>query len=171
MLMLMLALLPMAATANVTVTFTGNLTVPDCIINSGNPLTVDFQDVEIQTLESTGVPYHGKTFEVPMSCPYTSGTPGLILTGNAHDALQGVLQTSKYNEGLVIYLYQKDGRTAVPLNSAKSTDISRSVNCNGSATGNNCILTLNAALGRIYEMSKLTAGNFSASAGLQVRYE
>ncbi|EPY3080996.1 fimbrial protein [Shigella sonnei] len=167
---LMLALLPAVATADVTVTFKGNLTVPDCTINDGNPLMVDFGDVEIQSLESTGVPYHGRNFDVPMSCPFTAGTPGLILTGNAHDAARGMLQTSKYSEGLVIYLYQKDGRTAVPLN-VKATDISPSVSCNGSATGNNCTLTLNAALGRIYEMSKLTAGSFSASAGLQVRYE
>jgi minor pilin subunit PapE len=168
---LMLALLPAVATADVTVTFTGNLIVPGCTINNGKSLDVGFGEVEIQSLEATNVPYHGKTFDVLMSCPYTAGTPKLVLTGNAHDAAQGMLQTSKYSEGLVIYLRQKDGLTAVPLNATAGTDISPSVSCNGSATGNNCTLTLNAALGRIYEMSSLTAGSFSASAGLQVRYE
>lgn len=170
---LMLALLPVVSGADTTVNFTGNLIIPDCTINNGNPLEVDFGEVEIQSLDSTDTPYHEQSFRVPMYCPYTGGTPKLILTGNAHDATRGVLQTSKYSEGLVIYLRQQDG-TAVLLNAGAwgaATNISRSVSCNGSAAGNNCTLALNAALGRIYEMSRLKAGDFTASAGLQVRYE
>lgn len=152
--------------AATTVNFKGNLIIPDCTINNGNPLEVDFGDIEIQTLDAANTVYHARDFSIPMTCPYILGTPRLTLTSSAvHNAQQGIIQTSKYSEGLVIYLRQMGGGTAVPLGTA--TNVSSSV----TGTGTSRTLTLNAGVGRYKDMQQLTPGPFTASASLQVRYE
>ncbi|HGB5188190.1 TPA: fimbrial protein [Salmonella enterica subsp. salamae serovar 21:z10:z6] len=162
---LILGLLSQAAFA-VDVNFKGTLVIPDCTVNNNTPLEVDFERVEIQTLTAANTAYHTKSFEIPLNCPYTLGYPRLTLTSSAiHDAAQGMIQTSKYAEGLVIYLRQRDGITPVPLGAA--TNVSTSV----TGTGNARTLTLNAGLGRVKNMSDLTAGDLTGTVGLQVRYE
>ncbi|EEE1598521.1 fimbrial protein [Salmonella enterica] len=162
----MLGIISQMTLAATTVNFKGNLIIPDCTINNSNPLEVDFGDIEIQTLSVTNTAYHGRDFSIPMTCPYILGTPKLTMTSSAvHNALQGIIQTSKYSEGLVIYLRQKGGGTAVPLSTA--TNISSSV----TGTGTSKTLTLNAGVGRYKDMTLLTPGPFTASASLQVRYE
>ncbi|EDQ9959170.1 fimbrial protein [Salmonella enterica] len=164
---IMLGIISQASTqAATTVNFKGNLIIPDCIINNNSPLEVDFGDVEIQTLDGINTPYHARDFNIPMTCPYILGTPRLTLTSSAiHNAQQGIIQTSKYHEGLMIYLRQKGGGTAVPLGTA--TNVSSSV----TGAGTSRTLTLNAGIGRYKEMQLLTPGPFTASASLQVRYE
>ncbi|EBV2827377.1 fimbrial protein [Salmonella enterica subsp. enterica serovar Adelaide] len=162
---LILGLLSQAAFA-VDVNFKGALVIPDCTVNNNTPLEVDFGRVEIQTLTAANTAYHAKNFNVSLNCPYTLGLPKLTLTSGAiHNAAQGVIQTSKYSEGLVIYLRQSDGVTPVPLGTA--TNVSTSV----TGTGNVRTLTLNAGMGRIKNMSDLTAGDFTGTVGLQIRYE
>ncbi|EAA4084738.1 fimbrial protein [Salmonella enterica subsp. salamae] len=162
---LILGLLSQAVFA-VNVNFKGTLVIPDCTVNNNTPLEVDFDRVEIQTLTAANTAYHAKNFNVSLNCPYTVGVPELTLTSSAiHDAARGVIQTTKYDEGLVIYLRQKDGTTPVPLGTA--TNVSTSV----TGTGNARTLTLNAGLGRVKNMSDLTAGDFTGTVGLQVRYE
>ncbi|HGB4478453.1 TPA: fimbrial protein [Salmonella enterica] len=152
--------------AATTVNFKGNLIIPDCTINNNSPLEVDFGDVEIQTLDAMNTAYHARDFNIPMTCPYILGTPRLTLTSSAvHIAQQGIIQTSKYHEGLVIYLRQKGGGASVPLGTA--TNVSSSV----TGAGTSKTLTLNAGIGRYKEMQLLTPGPFTASANLQVRYE
>ncbi|HDC1420162.1 TPA: fimbrial protein [Salmonella enterica] len=148
------------------INFKGNLIIPDCTINNNSPLEVDFGDVEIQTLDALNTAYHARDFNIPMTCPYILGTPRLTLTSSAvHIAQQGIIQTSKYNEGLVIYLRQKGGNNVIPLGTA--TNVTNSV----TGTGTSKTLTLNAGIGRYKEMQLLTPGPFTASASLQVRYE
>ncbi|EAU2710550.1 fimbrial protein [Salmonella enterica] len=150
----------------VDVNFKGSLVIPDCVVNNNTALTVDFSEVEIQTMTSANTPFHVKSFDVALNCPYTMGLPKLTLTSSAvHNASQGVIQTSKYSEGLVIYLRQKDGTTPVPLGTA--TNVSTSV----TGSGTSRTLRLNAGVGWIKNMSDLTAGPFTGTAGLQVRYE
>ncbi|ECA1878504.1 fimbrial protein [Salmonella enterica subsp. enterica serovar Napoli] len=162
---LFIGMIPGAASA-LDVNFKGSLVIPDCTINNNTPLDVDFGEVEIQTLTAGNTAFHARDVDIPLNCPYTVGLPKLTLTSAAvHDAARGVIQTSKYSEGLVIYLRQGDGTTAIPLGTA--TNVSTSV----TGSGNSRTLKLNAGLGRIKEMSDLTAGPFTGSAGLQVRYE
>ncbi|EFB0088245.1 fimbrial protein [Salmonella enterica] len=152
--------------ADTALNFKGNLIIPNCVINNNNPVSVDFGDVEIQTLDVMNTVYHARDFNIPMHCPYTVGTPKLTLTATAiHDAAQGVIQTSKYAEGLVIYLRQKGGNTPVPLGSA--TAVTSSV----TGSGTDRTLTLNAGMGQFKGMQTLKPGPFTASASLQVRYE
>jgi len=160
------ALFPLASLAETGVTFTGNLTIPLCTLNNNTPLTVPFGDIEIQTLTAANTPFSVKEFIVPMNCPYTTGTPSITVNSSTvHNATQGVLQTSKYSEGLVIYLLKKDGSTALPIGTA--SDISQSM----TGTGTSRTLTLNAGVGRTGELDKLTAGTFTASATMQVKYQ
>ncbi|HAE6913796.1 TPA_asm: fimbrial protein [Salmonella enterica subsp. enterica serovar Madelia] len=162
---LILGILSQAA-FGVDVNFKGALVIPDCTVNNNSPLEVDFGRVEIQTLTAANTAYHAKSFNIPLNCPYILGYPQLTLTSGAiHNASQGVIQTTKYAEGLVIYLRQGTGTTPVPLGTA--TNVSTSV----TGSGNTRTLTLNAGLGRIKDMNYLTAGDFTGTVGLQVRYE
>ncbi|EBS3707157.1 fimbrial protein [Salmonella enterica subsp. enterica serovar Hull] len=150
----------------INVNFKGVLVIPDCTVNNNTPLDVDFGRLEIQTITAANTAFHAKNFDISLKCPYTVGLPKLTLTSSAiHDASQGVIQTSMYAQGLVIYLRQKDGTTPVPLGTA--TNVSTSV----TGTGNSRTLTLNAGIGRIREMSELKAGEFTGTVGLQIRYE
>lgn len=150
----------------VDVNFKGALVIPDCTVNNNTPLEVDFGRVEIQTLTAANTAFHARDFNVSLNCPYTLGLPKLTLTSSAiHNAAQGVIQTSMYAQGLVIYLRQKGGTAPVPLGTA--TNVTTSV----TGTGNSRTLTLNAGIGRIREMSELNAGEFTGTVGLQIRYE
>lgn len=158
-------LLPLTAGADTGMVFTGNLVVPLCTVNNNTQVTVPFGDVEIQTLAAANTPYQLREVNIPIVCPYTSGTPRLtVTTSSAHNATQGVLKTSKYSEGLVVYLRQKDGTTALPLGT--ETTVTSSVTGTGTAR----TLTLKAGIGRINSLDLLTPGEFTASSTLQVRY-
>lgn len=157
---------PTIAQADVSMNFSGNLTIPQCTINNNVDLTVPFNDVEIQTLISANTAYHTKEILIPVNCPYSLGTPSISLVSSAvHEANSGSIQTSKYNEGLVVYIFKQDGVTPVPLGS--QSDISDSM----SGTGSDRTLTLNAGVGRTGDMEDLTPGEFSASATMQVVYK
>lgn len=158
-------LLPLTAAADTGMVFTGNLVVPLCTVNNNTQVTVPFGDVEIQTLVAANTPYQLRDVTVPIFCPYTSGTPRLtVTTSSAHNATQGVLQTSKYSEGLVVYLRQKDGTTALPLGTEAT------VTSSVTGTGTTRTLTLKAGIGRVNSLDMLTPGEFTASSTLQIRY-
>ncbi len=157
---------PLIAWADTGMVFTGNLVVPLCTVNNNTQVTVPFGDVEIQTLSAVNTAYQLRDVTIPVVCPYTSGTPRLtVSTTSAHNAAQGVLQTSKYREGLVVYLRQKDGTTALPLGT--ETAVTSSV----TGTGTTRTLTLKAGIGRIKDLETLTPGEFTASSTLQIRYQ
>lgn len=157
---------PAISQADTAISFSGNLTIPLCTVNNNAEVKVDFKDIEIQTLVAADKAYSIKEFSVPVNCPYTIGTPSITVNSSAiHNATNGVLQTSKYSEGLVVYMLKKDATTALPIGAA--SDISQSM----TGTGNNRTLTLNAGVGRIGELDTLTAGTFTASATMQVSYQ
>lgn len=86
--------------------FKGNLIIPNCTINSGNPIETNFGDIEIQTLVAGNTGYHWRQINIPVSCPYAIGTPKVRITGNKGVATNSI-QTNKYsNEKLAIYLKQ-----------------------------------------------------------------
>lgn len=156
--------------ADTTMSFHGSLVIPDCVLNDNSDIVVDFGNVDIEMLSESNTLYELKTLSVPLECPYTQGIPKLKLTAivpPSSQAKDGVISTSKDNEGLVIYLRKQDGITPVPLNSATGTDISDSISGNGTSR----ILNLVAGLGQINGVGELTAGGFNASVNLQVCYE
>ncbi|EFI6096023.1 fimbrial protein [Escherichia coli] len=150
-------------------TFKGNLIIPNCTINNNAPLETNFGDVEIQTLGSNPNMYsHEKLLSIPVRCPYNLGTPKMKISGKLHTPAKGAagIQTSKYNEGLVIYLRTK----------AKDSWISygREFNIpNDSITGGGVdkTLTMYAALGYYKTMKDLKPGPFTAGTTLEIRYE
>lgn len=158
--------LTLKANADTAMTFKGSLIIPSCTVNNNTEVSVPFNDIEIQTLTAANTAYDIKQIAIPLNCPYVAGTPNITISSSmVHDAAKGILQTSKYSQGLVIYLLQKDATTAIPIGTA--TDISKSLTISGNAG----TLTLNAGVGRIDDLSKLTAGDFTSSATLQVQYQ
>ncbi|WP_434134178.1 fimbrial protein [Enterobacter cloacae] len=168
--MLILAMLMAGASCPVhavtPVEFKGNLVLPLCTINNNNPVTVSFDDVDIQAMPVSGSPYNQQDFPVNMFCPYTLGTPMLTVTSaSVYNAPGGIINTSKSSEGLVVFLRQKGGGLVLPLGTA--TDVTSSI----TGAGTDLTLTLNAALGQMNGMDKLTPGPFTATANLQVQYQ
>lgn len=146
--------------------FSGNLIIPDCTVNDGNPIKTEWKDVEIQTLGTASAPSHEQELRIPVKCPYSLGTPKMTLKGNFTFVAEKLgLQTSKNSEGLMIFLRTKapdswiTGETMqLPSNSI-------------TGTGPDKTLTMYAALGYSKRMEDLTPGEFSAGATLEMRYE
>ena len=67
-------------------TFRGKLIIPACTVSN---TTVDWQDVEIQTLSQNG--NHEKEFTVNMRCPYNLGTMKVTITA-----------TNTYNNAILV---------------------------------------------------------------------
>lgn len=159
------------AQADTAINFHGNLVIPDCVVNNNNTVTVDFGDVDIQTLSVAHTLYVPKTFTVPLECPYTLGIPKMTViasVASGGQAQDGTIMTTKDSEGLVVYLREQDGITPVVLNASTGKDISSSVSGSG---GTSRTLTLSTGIGQLNGVDKLTAGSFTATASLQVRYE
>ncbi|HFP5150972.1 TPA: fimbrial protein [Escherichia coli] len=147
--------------------FSGNLIIPDCTVNDGNPIKTEWKDVEIQTLGTASAPSHEKELRISVKCPYFLGTPKMAIKGNAVDVAgkQG-LQTTKYNEGLLVFLRTKTAGSWISYNSRQNIP-----DDSISGAGTDKILTMYAALGYSGEMEDLTPGPFSAGATLEMRYE
>ncbi|WP_170870454.1 fimbrial protein [Pantoea sp. 1.19] len=164
--LLLCAALVASAAADTLMQFKGNLVVPVCTVNNNAQVTVDFGDIEIQTLVTSNTPYAMQSSVIPIVCPYVSGKPMLTVTASSvYNAAQGILQTSKFSEGLVVFLRQKDSTKILPIGTP--TLVTDSVTLNGNVG----TLTLNAGVGTVGDSSKLTAGPFTASATLQVQYQ
>ncbi|EIR7746764.1 fimbrial protein [Salmonella enterica subsp. enterica serovar Infantis] len=146
--------------------FSGNLIIPDCTVNEGNPIKTEWKDVAIQTLGSASAPSHEQALRIPVKCPYSLGTPKMTLKGNFTSVAgkQG-LQTSKNSEGLLIFLRTKTPGSWITSETMQIPD--------DSITGDSAdkILTMYAALGYSKRMEDLTPGEFSAGATLEMRYE
>jgi type 1 fimbria pilin len=147
------------AQAETTINISGNLVVPACEINSNSPVNVTFGNIDMKDMIAINTPYQPREVAIPINCAYTSGAPILTLSGSVHDAAAGSIQTSKYAEGLIIYIRQADATT--PINIGSPVDVTTSVN------GGN--LTLNFAVG-IKEAGLLQPGNFTATATMALTY-
>lgn len=147
--------------------FQGNLVIPNCKINAGNVVQVNWGGVEIQSLTSSDVPYYEKLFNIPIECPYSVGTPKMKITANVHEqAGWAGIQTTKYDEGLLVYLRTKANGSWVKYNRFSNIP-SDSI----TGSGTNKSMTLYASLGRYKDIEHLKPGPFSAGATLEVRYE
>ncbi|ELB8003556.1 fimbrial protein [Escherichia coli] len=147
--------------------FKGNLIIPNCTINNGNPVETDWGNVEIQTLGNPNAPSHEKELSISVKCPYALGTPKMKLSGAVYTtAGKTGLQTSKHDEGLLIYLRTKTAGSWVSYNTE------RNIPANSiSGTGIDKTLTMYASLGYYKRMEDLKPGPFTAGATLEMKYE
>ena len=89
------------------------------------------------------------------------------VTGAAHiTAGEGGLKTSKYDEGLLIYLRTKTAGSWVSYNTEKNIPADSI-----SGNGTDKTLTMYASLGYYKKMEDLKPGPFTAGATLEMRYE
>lgn len=151
--------------------FSGNLIIPDCTVNGGNPIKTEWKDVEIQTLGSDSAPSHEQKLSIPVKCPYAFGTPKMTVKGNAvRVAGKQGLQTTKYNDkqrgGLLVFLRTKTADSWISYNSKQNIP-----NDSITGTGTDKVLTIYAALGYVGKMEDLTPGLFSSGGTLEMRYE
>ncbi|WP_218067718.1 fimbrial protein [Escherichia coli] len=151
--------------------FKGNLIIPDCTINNGNPIETDFGDIEIQTIAAPNTGYHWKSLDISVDCPYTLGTPKIKLTGNQASSYKNSIKTSKYDaEKLVVYFRQgtADNRGAM-INLGSYQNLAADAITGSGGTKRTVLIT--AGVGREQGMELLTPGPFTASANMEVRYE
>ncbi|MCE9975906.1 fimbrial protein [Escherichia coli] len=162
-----------ALAVDVPVKITGTVIIPDCKVI---PKEIDWGDIQIQTLESTGIAYHIRQAPIDIEC-----LPGLdnmkltmTLRGNIAPGGGGsnYIATSKSDEGLAIAVRQGEYWTennTVTLNT-KENILPAAVTDLG---GGRKRLNLGFALVRVSgsSLGDLTPGRFDASANLEVRYE
>nr|HBA7838618.1 fimbrial protein [Escherichia coli] len=151
--------------------FRGNLVIPNCTVNNGNPIETDFKDIEIQTIAAKNTGYHWQSLRIPVDCPYTLGTPKIKLTGNQASYYKNSIKTSKYDaEKLVIYFRQgtADNRGAM-INLGSYQNLVADAITGSSGTKRTVLIT--AGVGREEGMELLTPGPFTASANMEMRYE
>lgn len=147
--------------------FRGNLVIPNCTVNNGNPIETDWGSVEIQMLGNPNTPSHEKELNISVNCPYALGTPKMKVTGAAHTTSgERGLQTSKYDEGLLIYLRTKAARSWISYNAEQDIPVDSI-----SGSGTDKTLTMYASLGYYKTMEDLKPGPFTAGATLEMRYE
>ncbi|CAD5757188.1 Minor pilin subunit [Escherichia coli] len=149
-------------------TFKGNLIIPNCTINNNNAIETNFGDIEIQTIANQSTGYHWKTINIPVSCPYTIGTPKVKVTGSKGVAANSI-QTSKYSqEKLAIYLKQSNASGAQGNNITIGQSVSLDA---GAVSSNKSNIYLTAGVAREGDMSQLKPGPFTAAATMELRYE
>ncbi|EPE4644463.1 fimbrial protein [Salmonella enterica subsp. enterica serovar Newport] len=160
-------LISASAQATDNLLFRGNLVIPDCKVNGGGPIQTDWGDVEIQTLGMPNTPTHEKELSISVECPYSLGASKMTIRGDAH-TLPGKkgLRTTKYNEGLLVYLRTKTADSWVSYNAEQNIPADSI-----SGSGANKTLTMYASLGYYKTMEDLKPGPFTAGATLEMRYE
>lgn len=148
--------------------FRGNLIIPSCTVNDNNIVQIDWGDVEIQTFAIPYVAYYVKQEPIKLECPYYYNTPKLTLTGAKGGNYKNNLQTSKYDEGLIISVRQGawSNNNIVALGD-KINIVEDAI----TGTGKDKSLNLGFALVRTKNIEDLKPGAFTASANLEVRYE
>lgn len=154
------------AVADMQINMRGTLVVLPCVVNDNSPVEVDFGEISREVLTTANTPYYSQDFTVSMNCAYFQGVPMMTVTASGiHNATEGTIQTSRYDEGLIIFLRKQGGATPVPIGSA--IDITDSL----SGSDSTRTLTLNAGVGRFLEMDDITPGTFSGTIALQVIYQ
>lgn len=141
-----------AGTASTTVTVTVTVIAEPCVINSNNPIVVDFGNDVLTNKVDSGI--YTQPVNYTLDCTAATGdTLNMTISGTGAGFDTSVLQGGQTNLGIKLL---KDG-SAMPLNTAIA--FSRSTTP-----------VLQAQLVRA-PGGKLTAGAFSASATMTVAYQ
>ncbi|HHU7943041.1 TPA: fimbrial protein [Escherichia coli] len=146
-------------------TFRGKLIIPACTVSN---TTVDWQDVEIQTLSQNG--NHEKEFTVNMRCPYNLGTMKVTISTSAATYNKGIIvkgTSSRTDDGLLIYLYNRHQNGSIGDAITLGTPFTPE-HVSGQVPARN--ISLYAKLGYKGDIQNLRAGTFSATATLVASY-
>ena len=150
--------------------FRGDLVIPECVVNNGGAIEMDFGDIQIQDLNIANTGYSWKDLKVPVNCPFTSGTPKIKLSGD-QAVLPYSVKTSKYaNEKLVIY-FRQGGLN----NNGKNIDVGSYQDLIATAvqdaSENQKVIFISVGVGREGDKSILQPGAFTAIVNMEMRYE
>ncbi|ENY3616476.1 fimbrial protein [Escherichia coli O8:H49] len=149
--------------------FTGELVVPVCTINDGQTIQTDWGDIEVQEFKNKDTPYFIKEIKINIKCPYYYGRPIIKLSGQKHTTPgERGIKTTKYDEGLLVYLGLKNGYWLSSM-----TDSGSHVLTDNDITGSGSdkLLTVYASLGRYKNIESLTPGPWSATANMEIYYQ
>ncbi|EFA7578958.1 fimbrial protein, partial [Escherichia coli] len=91
----------------------GTIIIPPCEINSGEPVNVDFGNVQEEKINSRT---YDKKIIVPVRCPYHQGDVSLTITAASIIENADVVATDI--EGLGILLYEEGNNKPLSLNNA-----------------------------------------------------
>ncbi|EFN9094937.1 fimbrial protein [Escherichia coli] len=146
-------------------TFRGKLIIPACTVSN---TTVDWQDVEIQTLSQNG--NHEKEFTVNMRCPYNLGTMKVTITATNTQNNNSILvpnTSTTTGNGLLIYLYNRNQNGSIGSPIVFNSPFTPGY-ITGQVPARN--ISLYAKLGYKGNIQNLRAGTFSATATLVASY-
>ncbi|HFU8638588.1 TPA: fimbrial protein, partial [Escherichia coli] len=130
----------------------GTIIIPPCEINSGEPVNVDFGNVQEEKINSRT---YDKKIIVPVRCPYHQGDVSLTITAASIIENADVVATDI--EGLGILLYEEGNNKPLSLNNAAT--ISTGLRGKGEEYSN---FTFIASLYK-YGKNKLKKGVFRAT--------
>ncbi|MCN5866205.1 fimbrial protein [Escherichia coli] len=137
----------------------GTIIIPPCEINSGEPVNVDFGNVQEEKINSRT---YDKKIIVPVRCPYHQGDVSLTITAASIIENAGVVATDI--EGLGILLYEEGNNKPLSLNNAAT--ISTGLRGKGEEYSN---FTFIASLYK-YGKNKLKKGVFRATVMIDIYY-
>ncbi|HBM9845863.1 TPA: fimbrial protein [Escherichia coli] len=144
---------------NVPVRIYGTIIIPPCEINSGEPVNVDFGNVQEEKINSRT---YDKKIIVPVRCPYHQGDVSLTITAASIIENADVVATDI--EGLGILLYEEGNNKPLSLNNAAT--ISTGLRGKGEEYSN---FTFIASLYK-YGKNKLKKGVFRATVMIDIYY-
>lgn len=137
----------------------GTIIIPPCEINSGEPVDVDFGNVQEEKINSRT---YDKKIIVPVRCPYHQGDVSLTITAASIIENADVVATDI--EGLGILLYEEGNNKPLSLNNAAT--ISTGLRGKGEEYSN---FTFIASLYK-YGKNKLKKGVFRATVMIDIYY-
>ncbi|HCQ3677697.1 fimbrial protein [Escherichia coli] len=137
----------------------GTIIIPPCEINSGEPVNVDFGNVQEEKINSRT---YDKKIIVPVRCPYHQGDVSFTITAASIIENADVVATDI--EGLGILLYEEGNNKPLSLNNAAT--ISTGLRGKGEEYSN---FTFIASLYK-YGKNKLKKGVFRATVMIDIYY-
>ena len=137
----------------------GTIIIPPCEINSGEPVNVDFGNVQEEKINSRT---YDKKIIVPVRCPYHQGDVSLTITAASIIENADVVATDI--EGLGILLYEEGNNKPLSLNNAAT--ISTGLRGKGEEYSN---FTFIASLYK-YGKNNLGIGVFRATVMIDIYY-
>ncbi|ENF9513331.1 fimbrial protein [Escherichia coli] len=137
----------------------GTIIIPPCEINSGEPVNVDFGNVQEEKINSRT---YDKKIIVPVRCPYHQGDVSLTIT--AASIIENADAVATDIEGLGILLYEEGNNKPLSLNNAAT--ISTGLRGKGEEYSD---FTFIASLYK-YGKNKLKKGVFRATVMIDIYY-
>ncbi|EBC5055201.1 fimbrial protein [Salmonella enterica] len=150
----------------------GEIHIPPCIINNGNPIEIDFGDISPHKISFTGSDEFQKITKVSLKCDFNDGIPHLSVKGNK--ALNAdVLSTTGINAnklGIAMYLGDSISNAGIVINSLDNSGYGQEISTGILQTNvkdTSFIFTsVPVKIGR----SNLDAGPFTATATFSIHY-